>query len=149
MTIETGPPASWASVDEAVMLSNTINGPQVRLIGSRCRSCGQTVFRPSDTCPNCGSGDTERLTLGTTGTVWSYTVCHHWPPGHRRPDLGSCPFVLALVEMADPGLRIVAPLDVAPADVEVGLAVRLRPLQLENDESGCEVFGFTFVQAAL
>ncbi len=74
-------------------------------------------------------GTTDYVVASGEGTVYSYVV-HHAPrvPGRTLP------FVVALVELAE-GVRMLGELrDVDPADVEIGMPVRVEFLDFPADE---------------
>jgi uncharacterized OB-fold protein len=69
-------------------------------------------------CPACGETKPEYVVASGHGAVYSYVVHHHPPVPGRTP-----PYVVALVEL-DEGVRMLAELvDVATADVSIGMAV--------------------------
>ncbi|HEX3788692.1 MAG TPA: bifunctional MaoC family dehydratase N-terminal/OB-fold nucleic acid binding domain-containing protein [Pseudonocardiaceae bacterium] len=86
----------------------------------RCGQCGLLRHPPGPMCPECGSTKRTHLVSAGLGEVFSYVVHHHPPVAGRE-----LPFVVALVEL-DEGVRLLAELTgVAPADVRIGLPVRI------------------------
>lgn len=84
----------------------------------RCGGCGELRHPPGPACPSCGEAKPDFVVASRRGEVYSYVV-HHHPPVPGR----TVPFVVALVELEE-GVRMVAELvDVAPADVSVGMPV--------------------------
>ena len=98
---------------------------RVRLLGSRCRDCGETTIGTSTVCPNCGGTALESLPLSRRGTLWTYTVVRHRPPGDYRGPDPFVPFALGLVELPE-GLRVVAPIAGDPAAVRIGMPLEFR-----------------------
>lgn len=86
----------------------------------RCASCGKLRHPPRPMCPWCRSLERDHVVASGRGRVHSFVVHHHPPvPGREHP------FVVALVELEE-GTRIVGNLlEVAPAEVEVGLPVEV------------------------
>jgi hypothetical protein len=79
-------------------------------------------------CPHCHSLEHEAIELSGAGTVYSYAVLHH----PRSPKF-TYPLVTALVEL-DEGVRLVTNLvDVEPADVNIGMSVRVAFVETENE----------------
>jgi uncharacterized OB-fold protein len=71
-------------------------------------------------CPSCHSLDHEWVEAIGTGTVYSYSVLHH--PQNPAFDY---PILAALVDL-DEGVRVVTNLvEIAPADVKIGMAVEV------------------------
>lgn len=99
-----------------------------RLIGGRDRATGRIVFP----CPE--GGDYERVPLGRSGTLWSYTVQRFRPktPPYTGPEAFS-PWIVAYVEL--PGETIVEArlVDVAFDAVKIGMPVRLVQAALDPD----------------
>jgi hypothetical protein len=102
-----------------------------RLATTRCTGCGRLDWPPRGFCPTCASDAWEWADLPAEGRVHGFTVQETgMPAGYPRP------LVFAMVEVA--GLRIFAPLvDVGDvARVQIGMAVRLRPLRVADDPRG-------------
>jgi uncharacterized OB-fold protein len=95
-----------------------------RLVVPRCTSCGTYRLPPSAFCWKCQAQAVEWVEQPGRGTLYSYTVV--WHP--LLPDLAhSVPYVPAVVELPGTnGCRLVgAMVDVAPADVRIGMEVEL------------------------
>jgi uncharacterized protein len=79
-------------------------------------------------CPVCHGLEFIVAELSGTGLVYSYAVLHH----PRSPQF-TYPLVTALVEV-DEGLRLLTNLvGVEPADVRIGMAVRVIFLPTEHE----------------
>ncbi len=117
----------------------------VTLLGSRCRHCGETALGTSTLCQNCGSDDLTSIPLGTQGTLWTYTVVRHKPPGDYRGPDPFVPFGLGLVELPE-GIRVLAPLGGDVDQLHVGQTLVFKPTLLNGDEGG-ELVAFQFVPA--
>ena len=118
---------------------------QVRLVGTRCRSCGETFFGKRYACENCQSQEVEDIALSRRGKLYSYTVQRYRPPGdYKGPDDPYIPFVVGLVELPE-GLRIIAPVSDCDVDrIQVGTEVELVVETLYQDESGNDVMAYKF-----
>ena len=94
----------------------------------RCRDCGHFVFIPQPLCTRCQSEALEWVASTGCGSVYSYTVVHR-PP---RPAF-AVPYVIAIVELEEGWHMLTTLVDVAPADVRVGLPVEVtfRPMSEE------------------
>ena len=95
----------------------------------RCGGCGALRHPPGPACLSCGSiGKAEYQVAAGTGTVYSYVVHRHPPvPGKRLP------IVIALVELTE-GVRMLGELTgVDPADVAIGLPVRVHFRRVDGD----------------
>ncbi|MGD9713876.1 MAG: Zn-ribbon domain-containing OB-fold protein [Thermomicrobiales bacterium] len=101
------------------------------LIGSRCTTCGRYQFPHADICPEDLS-KTTRVSIGRTGTLYSYTVVRTKPP-FGLP----APYALGYVDLDDVGLRVLMLLDAARIDdMRIGI-----PLRLTSDRMGVGLDG--------
>jgi uncharacterized OB-fold protein len=94
---------------------------QRRLSVPQCADCATFRMTPSPFCPNCQSRAVNWVELSGEATVYSFAVVHGFP---GLPDLT---LVGAILDLPDaPGARIVSNIvGVAPADVEIGMTVRV------------------------
>ncbi len=98
-----------------------------------CTTCGQYQHYARMLCSHCGAETLEWITASGNGTVYSFTVIRQngVPPFNER-----VPFVVATVDLDEPGARVIAAMpEVAPDDAHVGMRVRatFRPA---NDDLG-------------
>lgn len=114
----------------------------VRLSGSACRPCGETAFGTVRTCPNCGADDLQPVALSPEGTLWTYTVVRHRPPGDYRGPDPFVPFGLGLVDLPD-GVRVLAPIAAEVEHLAIGMPLRLTPW-VRTEPDGREVVAFSF-----
>ncbi len=91
-----------------------------KLLIQRC-ACGRLRHPPGPMCPSCRSLEWDSVEASGRGRVYSYVVAHHPPiPPFAYPNL------IALIELEE-GTRLVSNLvGVAPADVRVGMPVRVE-----------------------
>lgn len=117
----------------------------VRLAGTRCAICKETSLGLVPLCPNCGSDRVSELPLSNRGTVWTYTVARHKPPGDYRGPDPFVPFAIALVELPE-GLRVVSRVDGNVEKIDVGMLVDFTPVA-RHDADGTTVIAFTYQPA--
>jgi uncharacterized protein len=93
-----------------------------------CADCGTLRHPPGPMCLQCGSPNPKYVVAAGTGEVFSYVVHHHPPvPGKRLP------LVIALVELTE-GVRVLGEMvGVDPADVWIGMPVRVDYLRIDDD----------------
>lgn len=87
----------------------------------RCRTCGLHQHYARIACSHCGAPDPEWVTASGRGTIHSFTVIRQngVPPFSER-----VPFVVALVDLEEPGARILAAMPtLAPQDARIGMPV--------------------------
>lgn len=106
-------------------------GPEPRLLGTRCTSCG-TVFFPKAAgfCrnPDCRGREFEEVALSPRGTVWSYTDAQYQPPAPYIPAAEPYePFALAAVELAEEQVVVLGQVAAGYGvdDLSVGASVEL------------------------
>lgn len=103
-----------------------------RLYGQRCVNCHELFTSTSrEYCANCGRRSLERMQLGTSGTVHTFTTVYQKLPG----SLLEPPYVIARVTLPG-GVRVQTVIcEVGPDEIRVGMPVEifLAPLAIEED----------------
>ena len=117
----------------------------VRLMGSRCRACGEVFFGKAVACQQCQREDMEDTVLSREGTLYSYTIIRNRPPGeYKGPDEPFEPFAVGLVELPE-GIRILAPLaGCSFVELMIGMDLELSIEEFCKDELGKTVLRYTF-----
>jgi uncharacterized OB-fold protein len=101
-----------------------------RLVAQQCAGCGALRHPPRPMCPHCHSLEFRAAQLSGRGTLYSYAVLHH--PRHPAFDY---PVLAALVDL-DEGVRMVSNLvDVAPADIQIGMRLEVTFVATDGDKS--------------
>lgn len=118
-------------------------GEPVTLLGTKCASCGITIFGRKQSCENCGGTDVKAVALGRTGRLWSYTV-QRYPPSEPYK-LGSVkredwvPRVVGWVEVPE-GPRILSIIEnCKPEEARIGMEVEMFVKKGWVDENGNDV----------
>ncbi len=117
---------------------------QVRLIGSRCSSCGEIFFpkKEKNWCVHCNRTTLEEITLSNKGKIATYSVVMQQPGGGFYK--GPVPYAYGCVDLED-GIRIETLLSADNFDqLSVGRDVELVIEKLYDDEDGNEVVTFKF-----
>ena len=111
-----------------------------RLYGQSCANCGEVFTSTSrEYCANCGESSLERILLGTSGTVHTFTTVYQKLPG----SLIEPPYVIARVMLPE-GVQVQTVLRaVDPGEVKIGMPVEIFLAPLEVDE-GRTVVNFFF-----
>ncbi len=90
----------------------------------RCDDCGLHHHYPRIACPHCGSGRLQWITASGLGTVHSFTVIRQQGIPIFKEQV---PFVVALVDLDEPGARFIAQLPaLSPDDAAIGMRVQVR-----------------------
>jgi uncharacterized OB-fold protein len=88
----------------------------------KCSDCGAWVFYPRSRCSGCLSDSLEWREVSGNGTLYTYTIARQPTSPHFADEV---PQLLAVVELEE-GVRLTTTLvNVAEADIRVGM--RLRP----------------------
>ncbi|HEX2439023.1 MAG TPA: Zn-ribbon domain-containing OB-fold protein [Methylomirabilota bacterium] len=95
-----------------------------QLTAIRCGGCGALAVPPREFCPACSQRRWEPVALSGEGTIASYTIIRVAPRGHA----GDVPYAIAAVQMKEGVSMLGRVLDVPLDRLQVGLAVRFRPL---------------------
>lgn len=91
-----------------------------RLLFTRCDACSEPTWYPREFCPHCGTLDVTWEQASGRGEIHSFTVVRR---GGLGAYAGGPPYVLAYVELEE-GVRMMTNIvDVAEADLRIGLPV--------------------------
>ncbi len=115
-----------------------------RLIGSRCKDCGDEFFPPVYRCKGCGSEHIADREMPRTGKIMTYTILHEPLPGYEA----QTPLYLAFVKL-DNGAKILTQIVDSPEDaIKTGAKVRATVRRAKVDgESGQIIYGYKFIVA--
>lgn len=137
------------AVRDGLLSDNLHDLDRVSLMGSRCAHCGETSLGINALCPNCGRDTVQVLPLSRHGTLWTFTVVRHKPPGNYKGPDPFVPFGLGLVELPE-GLRVLAPLAGSPEQLKIGMPMDfhafVRPVQ-PSDEAEVVQFAFQSIDS--
>ncbi len=125
---------------ELPLVAHDIFAPSLRdssrfeLIGGYCDFCDDYSFPKAEHCYRCHA-DTRKVSLGTDGVIYSFTVVRTKPP------LGlPQPYAVAYFDLEDVPLRVFCLLDPKQTeDAVIGAKVRLSvgPLGVNNKGQAC------------
>lgn len=116
----------------------------VRLLGTKCVECGEVTFGKYETCGNCASEAVTHIPLSDRGTLWTYTIINHYPPGQYRGAKDPfVPFGEGLVELPD-GVRVLSVLDCELEKIRIGMKLRFVAYPLYVNDNGEEVIAWKF-----
>ena len=116
-------------------------GDALRLLGSRCRSCGEPFFPRRVVCARCLSGELDDVELGPRGTLYTYTYVHVPLFGSPRSEADG--YGVGQVDLPE-GPRVQAVLSGGPQDFRIGMPMELELETLRTTEQGEEVVIFRF-----
>jgi uncharacterized OB-fold protein len=106
-------------------------GQSPELLGGRCPQCDRDYFPRPPRCPQC-LGQIEEKNLGSTGTLFTFTVVRVRPPWGLPS-----PYGVGYVDLDGSGLRVFGLLSPDALDnLKIGM-----PLRLAMGQMGCDVRG--------
>jgi uncharacterized OB-fold protein len=119
------------------------------LLGSRCDDCETVAFPRQGSCPRCTSEQVQEHRLATTGTLWTWTTQGFRPksPPYTGPDAFE-EYAVGYIELGDE-IRVEGLLtDCTPAQLAIGMPMRLVPLDVVADGEIRTTFAFAPVEAS-
>lgn len=131
-------------IKEGMIKLPTKPGEQPSLLGSKCRSCGETYFIRRSRCEQCQSDDLEHIELSRRGKLYSYSIMYYPAPPPYKPSDPFVPYGLGWIELPE-GLTVLSHLtENDPNKLRVGMEMELIMEKLEEDEAGNEVIYYKF-----
>jgi uncharacterized OB-fold protein len=115
-------------------------GEKPRLIGSRCRCCGEHFFPRRAVCARCLEQEMEEAPLGPRGTLRRWTWVHL--PAAGAPEAGDgAGTAVGHIDLPE-GPRVQSVLSGGPGSFRIGMPMELEALR--EDRGGREVVRFRF-----
>ena len=112
-----------------------------RLLGCRCRSCGEVFYPRRVVCARCTAEDLENIELGPRGTLYTYTYVHVPLFGSLRSKAGG--YGVGQIDLPE-GPRVQAVLCGGPDDFRIGMEMELELETLRVNKEGNEVMIYRF-----
>ena len=107
-----------------------------RLLGSRCRACGEQFFPRREICAKCLHHGTDEVLLGPRGTLYTWTYVHFPLFNSKRAETGG--YGVGQVDLPE-GPRIQAVLSGVLEDFHFGMQMELELEVLRENSRGEEV----------
>lgn len=113
---------------------------EVALEGSRCPECEDTFYPPRHICLNCYHEGLDRIPLGRSGIISTFTIARLALPG----SLVNAPYIIVQVKLPDGPVVPSVMTDVDPKSVHIGMPVELVVEKSSTDKDGNDVMTFRF-----
>jgi uncharacterized OB-fold protein len=111
-----------------------------RLIGARCRRCGEVFFPIQSVCSFCSSTETEEINFSRKGTLDLYTCVRYPTPGYNGP----VPLCIGFVRLPE-GTKVITPLaECNFEELRMGMEMEMIVQKVAIDEQGNDLLGFAF-----
>jgi uncharacterized protein len=114
-----------------------------RLVAQECEACGAQFFGRRNACAHCAGRAFHPRDLGTTGVVHSFAIVHQAAPNVPVP------YASAVVDLDGGGdvKANIVNVEADPANVSLGMKVRLTTYVAGVDDHGTEAIAFGFEPA--
>ncbi len=101
-----------------------------QVMATKCKKCGTVTFPPKMDCPSCMSSEVEWVEVTKPGKLATYTLVTYGPTGFEDDQ----PYTLGLADFGDFKMfgRICPDLAKTPAEIKVGMAVKVAATKLAN-----------------
>lgn len=101
-----------------------------RLVGSKCKACGNVSFPPRADCIKCLSPDFEWIDYSGDATLHTFTVIHAAPTGFDD----MTPYTIGIVDLPEGG-RLLGWLEgMDKEEMEIGMSLKVVPRIFEEIE---------------
>jgi uncharacterized OB-fold protein len=111
-------------------------GEAPRLLGSRCRACGEQFFPRRQVCAKCLHDGTDDVLLGPSGTLYTWTWVHFPLFNSKRAESGG--YGVGQVDLPE-GPRVQCVLSGRLGDFRIGMPMQLELEALRENAEGQEV----------
>jgi uncharacterized OB-fold protein len=116
----------------------------MRLMGSRCKACGEAFLGAPEGCANCQSEEFDPIPLSREGRLFSYTVVRNQPPGDYKGAVNPfVPYPVGLVELSE-GLRILCRIDAEIDALKIDMPLTLSVHPYYQDQEGNTVLSYSY-----
>jgi uncharacterized OB-fold protein len=101
-----------------------------KLMGTKCKKCGELYFPPRADCLKCMNDTFEWVEYSGKGTLNSFTTIHAAPKGFE--DIA--PYTLGVVDLEEGGRLIAWIKDIPDDKIRIGMSVKIIPRIFEEIE---------------
>lgn len=125
--------------DQIPLVDYLVLGDEPHLVANECTKCGARFFDRRNACASCFNTEFTNARIDREGEVRAFTIVTFAAPGVPVP------FVAAVVDCGGTSVRgNLINVEADPANVELGMKVRLATYSLGTDDNGVEAIGFGF-----
>lgn len=113
----------------------------LRLVGTRCPSCGELAFPSRILCVSCGCGELEDYPFKGDGAVFAFTTVFEAPRNFGE----QVPYLAALVTLDEGPIVSTMLADIDIDEARIGMRVTMVTRKLKSDgEGGVIVYAYKF-----
>ncbi|MBT5137732.1 MAG: hypothetical protein HOH36_05525 [Acidimicrobiaceae bacterium] len=126
-------------VSQISLVDYLVLGDAPRLVAQECVSCGARYFDRRNACAGCFGTEFRSVSVGTEGTLRSFTIVAHAAPGIPTP------FVAGVIDVDGTSVKSnIINISPDPEHVRLGMKVRLTTHVVGTDDEGTDAIGFGF-----
>ncbi len=128
--------------EQIPLVNYLVLGEAPHLQANECVACGARFFDRRNACAGCSGTEFRTVSLASDGEVRAFTIVTFAAPGVPVP------FVSAVVDCQGTSVRgNLINVEPDPANLRLGMKVRLATYSLGTDANGVEAIGFGFEPA--
>ncbi len=101
-----------------------------RLMGTKCKSCGEIYFPPRADCTKCMASDMEWRRHSGKGKLVTFTTIHAAPTGFED----MAPYTIGVVDLQEGGRLLAWVEGIKPEELKIGMELKAMPLIMEEVE---------------
>jgi len=101
-----------------------------KLMGTRCKKCGEIYFPPRADCIKCLNDDTKWIEFSGKGKLHTYTKINAAPKGFE--DIA--PYTIGVVDLNEGGRLLSWIKDIPYNEIKIGMPVQIIPRIFEEIE---------------
>lgn len=114
-------------------------GDRPHLVANRCTACGARFFDRRNACASCFGTGFDKVDIATDGFVRAFTIVTFAAPGV------AVPFASAVIDCDGTSVRgNLVGVEPDPAQITLGMPVRLVTHSMGTDDNGTEAVAFGF-----
>jgi uncharacterized OB-fold protein len=133
---------SSATVDRIPLVDYLVLEPEPHLVAHECANCGARFFDRRNACANCSASIFRTVDLAREGKLRTFTIVTMAPAGV------TVPFVAAVVDCDGTSVKgLLVNIDPDPAQITLGMPVRLTTFSQGTDSTGVDAIGYGFEPA--
>jgi len=101
-----------------------------KLMGTKCKSCGEVYFPPRADCTKCMSNDMEWRGYSGKGKLVTFTTVHAAPTGFED----MAPYTIGVIDLVEGGRLLAWVEGIKPEELRIGMELRAVPSIMEEVE---------------
>jgi uncharacterized OB-fold protein len=101
-----------------------------RLVGTKCKKCGEVYFPPRADCAKCMSSDMEWRNYSGKGRLVTFTTIHAAPTGFDD----MAPYTIGVIDLHEGGRLLAWVEGITQEELKIGMELKAMPKIMEDVE---------------